>query len=122
VASAFTISLADAERALQRALTVYQDPELQIYFDPTQYQEAWNELDLMTVDGKSMRIDRLVELSDSLVILDYKLSIPKPNDSLYQKYSEQLSQYCTEVKRIYPHKVIKAILIDAQGQSLSLIH
>jgi ATP-dependent exoDNAse (exonuclease V) beta subunit len=76
----------------------------------------------MTVDGKSMRIDRLVELSDSLVILDYKLSIPKPNDSLYQKYSEQLSEYCTEVKRIYPHKVIKAILIDAQGQSLSLIH
>jgi ATP-dependent helicase/nuclease subunit A len=116
------ISLADAERALQRALTVYQDPELQIYFDPTQYQEAWNELDLMTVDGKSMRIDRLVELSDSLVILDYKLSIPKPNDSLYQKYSEQLSQYRNELQRIYPHKVIKAILIDAQGQSLPLIH
>ena len=122
VASAFMISLADAERALQRALTVYQDPELQIYFDPTQYQEAWNELDLMTVDGKSMRIDRLVELSDSLVILDYKLSIPKPNDSLYQKYSEQLSQYRNELQRIYPHRVIKAILIDAQGQSLPLIH
>jgi len=26
------------------------------------------------------------------------------------------------VQRIYPHKAIKAILIDAQGKSLPLIH
>jgi ATP-dependent helicase/nuclease subunit A len=122
IASAFMISLADAERALQRAITVYQAPELQTYFDPTQYQEAWNELDLVSIEGKSMRIDRLVELSDCLVILDYKLTLPKLDDLLYQQYTEQLTNYQVEVQRIYPHKAIKAILIDAQGKSLPLIH
>ena len=122
IASAFMISLADAERALQRAITVYQAPELQTYFDPTQYQEAWNELDLVSIEGKSMRIDRLVELSDCLVILDYKLTLPKLDDPLYQQYTEQLTNYQVEVQRIYPHKAIKAILIDAQGKSLPLIH
>lgn len=120
IARAFMITLADAQLALQRALTVYQSPQLQNYFDPKCYIEAWNELDLVTADGISMRIDRLVEFSEALVILDYKLTIPAPDELLYTKYSEQLANYRRELQRIYPHKPIKAILIDAQGQDLPL--
>jgi ATP-dependent helicase/nuclease subunit A len=120
IASAFMITLADAELALQRALMVYQSPQLQAYFDPKQYEEAWNELDLVTVDGRSMRIDRLVEFGNSLVILDYKLTIPKPDEEQYIKYTEQLTGYRSELQRIYPHKPIEAVLIDAEGRSLPL--
>lgn len=120
IASALMISLTDAQLALQRALMVYQSPQLQTYFDPKQYEQAWNELDLVTVDGKSMRVDRLVEFSDSLVILDYKLTIPAFGELLYEKYTAQLANYRRELQRIYPHKPIKAMLIDAQGQGLPL--
>lgn len=122
IASAFLITAKDAELTLQRALKVYQSTELQIYFDPSQYQEAWNELDLVSAEGKSMRIDRLIEFKDLLVILDYKLSIPKPSDPLYVHYTEQLGRYRTELQRIYPDKAIKTLLIDAQGQGVPIIH
>ena len=122
IASAFMITLADAELALQRALMVYQSPQLQAYFDPKQYEEAWNELDLVTVDGRSMRIDRLVGFGNSLVILDYKLTIPKPDEEQYIKYTEQLAGYRSELQRIYPHKPIEAVLIDAEGRSLPLTY
>jgi ATP-dependent helicase/nuclease subunit A len=101
---------------------VYQSPQLQAYFDPKQYEEAWNELDLVTVDGRSMRIDRLVEFGNSLVILDYKLTIPKPDEEQYIKYTEQLAGYRSELQRIYPHKPIEAVLIDAEGRSLPLTY
>lgn len=120
IASAFMITLADAQLALQRALTVYQSPQLQDYFDPKRYVDAWNELDLVTADGRSMRIDRLVEFDNALVILDYKLSIPRADEPLYKKYTMQLANYRNELQRIYLHKPIKAILIDAQGQGLHL--
>ena len=131
----FGIDEARATLALSRAKTVLQTDTLKPYLLDGGWIQAWNEIDvLMTADeNESMpdeqnkktihtRFDRLVEFADRLVILDYKLSIPKPNDSLYQKYSEQLSQYRNELQRIYPHKVIKAILIDAQGKSLPLIY
>ena len=109
--------MADAQRALQRALQVSQSQNLAAFFDPAHYLFAWNELDVMSADGKNLRIDRLVEFTNELVILDYKLSIPDQSEPLFCQYQKQLSNYLQALKPLYPHKPMRALLIDAQGHS-----
>ncbi len=117
LADLFGISVADAQRALQRALQVSQSQNLAAFFDPAHYLFAWNELDVMSADGKNLRIDRLVEFTNELVILDYKLSIPDQSEPLFCQYQKQLSNYLQALKPLYPHKPMRALLIDAQGHS-----
>ena len=112
------ITEADALKTLQRAQQVCDCKDLIQYFDPSLYIDAWNELDLINQEGKSLRVDRLVEFENELVILDYKLSIPDQNDPLYAQYQNQLSHYREALKPIHPSKSIKTLLIDSQGRNI----
>ena len=73
-------------------------------------------MDIASQEGKSYRMDRLVELDDHLAILDYKLTIPEVGSEKYEKYREQLKNYQKELARIIEDKPNKAYLISSKGE------
>jgi ATP-dependent helicase/nuclease subunit A len=98
---------------VQKVLTT---PELKPYLTSGEWVQAWNELDIASEEGKSYRMDRLVEFDDHLAILDYKLTIPEAGSEKYEKYRKQLQGYRDELARIRKDKPSKAYLISAQGK------
>ena len=130
----FGIDEARATLALSRAKTVLQTDALKPYLLDGEWIQAWNEIDvLMTADENESisdeqnkktihtRFDRLVEFADRLVILDYKLSLPKGGDRKSALYQKQLQQYATGLKRIRQDKPIEAYLVSAAGELLQLV-
>lgn len=110
------ISNESASKALDQATVVLNTQELQPYLIANQWVQAWNEIDVVSLDGKSFRLDRLVELEDHLAILDYKLTIPEVGSEAHNKYRAQLNNYKQELARIRPDKPAKAFLISARGE------
>jgi ATP-dependent helicase/nuclease subunit A len=98
---------------VQKVLTT---SELKPYLTSGEWVQAWNELDIASEEGKSYRMDRLVEFDDHLAILDYKLTIPEAGSEKYEKYRKQLQGYRDELARIRKDKPSKAYLISAQGK------
>jgi len=105
-----------AQEAYSAAVAVLSVPELQDCFMQESYVNAWNELDVFDSQGRAYRLDRLVELNDRLVILDYKLSIPSVQNDLHQGYVAQLQKYCSLVKSLRADKPIHACMVDPSGQ------
>ncbi|WP_370623162.1 UvrD-helicase domain-containing protein [Polynucleobacter sp. UK-Mo-2m-Kol15] len=105
-----------ASKALDQATTVLNTQELEQYLTANQWVQAWNEIDIVSLDGKSFRLDRLVEFGDHLAILDYKLTIPEVGSEAHNKYRAQLNNYKQELARIRPDKPAKAFLISARGE------
>ena len=110
------VNPAAAKKLLTHIQVVLNTPELQLYLSPGEWLQAWNELDIASEDGKSFRLDRLVEMGDHLAIIDYKLSIPKQDSEMYGKYLKQLQNYQKELKRIRPDKENRAYLISSGGK------
>ncbi|MFM1759709.1 MAG: hypothetical protein RLY75_979, partial [Pseudomonadota bacterium] len=110
------ISSESASKALDQATAVLNTQELQQYLTTNQWVQAWNEIDVVSLDGKSFRLDRLVEFGDHLAILDYKLTIPEVGSEAHTKYRAQLNNYKQELARIRPDKPAKAYLISAKGE------
>jgi ATP-dependent helicase/nuclease subunit A len=130
----FGIDEARATLALSRAKTVLQTDALKPYLLEGEWIQAWNEIDvLMTADASEStldeqnkktihtRFDRLVEFADRLVILDYKLSLPKEGDRKSTLYQKQLQQYASGLQRIRQDKPIEAYLVSAAGELLQLV-
>ena len=105
-----------AEKLIERVERVMSAKELKPYLYPDQWVAAWNELDIASEEGKSYRMDRLVEFDDHIAILDYKLTIPQVGSEKYEKYREQLQNYQKELTRIRKDKPNKAYLISAAGK------
>ena len=110
------VNQAVAKKLLTHTQVVLNTPELHLYLSSGKWLQAWNELDIASEDGKSFRLDRLVEMDDHLAIIDYKLSIPKQDSEMYDKYLKQLENYQKELKRIRPDKENKAYLISSGGK------
>ena len=89
------------------------------FFDPA-IQAAWEELDVADPNGRLLRIDRLIELPNELIILDYKLSIPEPSSDLFAKYDAQMSIYRECVSQLRPDKPVKSYLLGANGDVLEM--
>ena len=102
---------------VQKVLTT---PELKHYLTSGEWVQAWNELDIASEDGKSYRMDRLVEFDDHLAIIDYKLTIPEVGSEKYEKYRKQLQGYQAELKRIRKDKTNKAYLISSKGEMIEV--
>jgi ATP-dependent helicase/nuclease subunit A len=130
----FGIDEARATLALSRAKTVLQTDALKPYLLDGKWIQAWNEIDVLIPadENESMqdeqnkktihtRLDRLVEFADRLVILDYKLSLPKEGDSKTALYQKQLQQYASGLQRIRADKPIEAYLVSAAGELQRLV-
>ncbi len=110
------IDEAMARKLLTHVQAVMNSVELRPYLSSGEWVQAWNELDIANAQGKSFRLDRLVEFDDHLAILDYKLTIPEVGSEKHDKYRKQLQSYQAELKRIRPDKGNKAYLISASGK------
>jgi ATP-dependent helicase/nuclease subunit A len=130
----FGIDEVRAAQALLRAKTVLQTDALKPYLLDGEWIQAWNEIDVLMTDDESelildeqnkktihTRFDRLVEFADRLVILDYKLTLPKEGDSKTALYQKQLKQYATGLQRLRNDKPIEAYLVSAAGELLQLV-
>jgi ATP-dependent helicase/nuclease subunit A len=105
-----------AQKLQAHVQTVLDANELKPYLTEGKWLQAWNELDIVSQEGKSYRMDRLVEFDDHLAILDYKLSIPEAGSEKYKHYQAQLQNYQKELERIRQDKPSKAYLIAATGK------
>ena len=114
------VDQAHAQKLITRTKAVLEAPELKRYLTSGQWIQAWNELDIASEEGKSYRMDRLVELDDHLAIIDYKLTIPGIGTEKYEKYRKQLQGYQTELTRIRKDKPNKAFLISAEGKMVEV--
>lgn len=110
-----------AQKLIERVQLVINTPKLKPYLTDNQWVQAWNEIDIADKEGKSYRMDRLVEFDDHLAILDYKLTIPEEGDEKYEKYRKQLQGYRAELGRIRKDKTNKAFLISAKGDLKEII-
>ena len=105
-----------AKTLIARTSKVLETPELKRYLTSGEWLQAWNELDIASKDGKSYRMDRLVEFGDHLAVIDYKLTIPEVGSEKYEKYRKQLQGYQAELTRIRKDKPSKAYLISSKGE------
>ena len=110
------VDQAHAAKLLERTQKVLNTPELSQYLTSGQWIAAWNELDIASKEGKSYRMDRLVELEDHIAIIDYKLTIPEVGSEKYECYREKLQNYQAELSRIRGDKPNKAYLISSEGR------
>jgi ATP-dependent helicase/nuclease subunit A len=106
--------------ARQCALNVLNSPKTQNFFFNPAIQASWEELDVADSNGRLLRIDRLIELPDQLIILDYKLSIPGPASELFTQYDAQMKIYRECVAVLRPDKPIKSYLLGANGDVLEM--
>ena len=92
---------------------------LRRFYDPSQYVRAYNELPYCTESGEIRRIDRLVEFSDSVWVLDYKTRESVPPENLAQAaapYRSQLREYRAAMQQAYPDKAVHCALVFADAR------
>jgi ATP-dependent helicase/nuclease subunit A len=101
----------------QEALYTVRDPRLSFLFDPTQYQQAFNEVPIQYLEGDHLVygiIDRLIIENGMVYVIDYKThrraddgSLPRLSDS----YREQMRLYTNGVAKLWSGKTIKPFLL-----------
>jgi ATP-dependent helicase/nuclease subunit A len=109
-----------ANKLIAHVQKVLTTPELKHYLTSGEWVQAWNELDIASEQGKSYRMDRLVEFDEHLAIIDYKLTIPEVGSEKYEKYRKQLQGYQAELTRIRKDKTNKAYLISSKGEMVEV--
>jgi len=107
--------------ALKIVQQILEASHLQSYFYEGDIDGVWNEFELLDELGKLYRIDRLIEQPHQLVILDYKLSIPKEDHPFFMKYVEQLKKYRLLVQRMRSDKPVRSFLIDQHANVKEIV-
>lgn len=102
-------------RSEAKALT--EKPELAYLFNPSQYEQAFNEIPVL-VETESEYIngiiDRLVLNQDTIYIIDYKThSINTENilKEIADSYQLQMKKYRQSIKALYPDKNCKSMIL-----------
>lgn len=109
-----------AKEARRCALNVLSSAKTKHFFFDSEILASWEELDIANSDGRLLRIDRLIELPNELIVLDYKLSIPDPSNDLFSKYDAQMSTYKQCVAQLRPDKPVKSFLLGGNGDVLEM--
>ena len=120
LSSWLNVPASTVQEALRIANNILSSQSLKKFFDSNSYVQAWNELDLLDGKRRLFRIDRLVEFTDHLMILDYKLSIPRFDEELFKQYLAQISNYVSLVQGLRPDKVVKAGFVDQTGRLIEV--
>ena len=114
---------AELTRIEADARTLLARPHLARFFDPAQYLRAHNELALLDADGRTQRLDRVVEFDDAVWLIDYKTggdSLGLPDAHLAERHRPQLANYQTLLSGLYPGKPVHAALLLADGRMVNL--
>ena len=119
VAAELQLPFGDTELAQwwQETLAVREAPQLRDLFDATSYQQAWSEAPIQyDQDGCTVYgiIDRLVLREDEAIIVDYKTHRQAADgalEPLIEAYRPQLRHYADGVRRLWPERTIRALLL-----------
>jgi len=106
-----SIPSAEMDTLWQQAQHLLTSPQLARFFDAQHYRSACNEMPYVNASGELKRIDRLVEFSDEVWVLDYKtgeIADPAP-------YRAQMLEYRTAMQAIYAGKTVRCALLFADG-------
>ncbi len=107
----------DWHRAWAICQRILQAEHLRHFFDPNAYVRADNELSWVRADGKIGRIDRLVEFSTEIWILDYKTGHVETAES---RYAEQLLEYRDVIQHCLAGKPVRCALITHQAELVEM--
>lgn len=83
-------------------------PEVSPYFNSK--LKSRNESSILTDKGEILRPDKLVEIDDRLIILDYKSGMPKA------EYQIQLKEYKEQISKISKKEVVAYLLYLQSGE------
>ncbi|OAI79943.1 ATP-dependent exonuclease, partial [Ralstonia solanacearum] len=111
------ITDADAARAAEAVRRMLAAEALAHVFDPARFDVAHNEVELFSPDGALLRIDRLIERGDEVLVVDYKLRLLPVERAAY---ADQLRGYAAAVAPIYPGRAVRAGVATAQGEWIDL--
>ena len=126
IATHFELSASAAAMVAERASRMLSAPDLRRFFVPASYTAASNELELLSADGRLMRIDRLVEFAADgsgkaeVWVLDYKSQHQPSLADVLQADVEQLARYRRAVSALYPRHVVRSALIFGDGGWIEL--
>ena len=95
----FNITHTQAETVQQWLSHTLSKSEWQHLFDPKQYDEAVNEMSVMTSNGQVKRIDRWVRHADRLTVIDYKSDWEADHVAEYER---QLREYMGLLASVRP--------------------
>ncbi|WP_186301466.1 UvrD-helicase domain-containing protein [Denitromonas halophila] len=101
------------EAVRSAAEAILKAPDLQCFFDPAQFDQAYNEVEIIDDAGRLGRIDRLVLRGGDAWVIDYKSGHPEPQ--LMAKYRQQMQDYCRAVSAMFPACAARAMLVFSDG-------
>ncbi|BDW10873.1 hypothetical protein PSHI8_09550 [Polynucleobacter sp. SHI8] len=108
-------------KAIPIVQKILNTDHLKDYFYGHHIVAIWNELEMIGEGGVLFKIDRLVELENELVILDYKLTIPEESTEFFNKYHNQLKNYQALVKKLRQDKPVRAVLVDQHANVKEIV-
>jgi ATP-dependent helicase/nuclease subunit A len=121
-ARAFALPAPAAAEVLAIAACIVDSPDCAAFFDPGQLAWAGNEVPV-TLDGRVLRIDRLVALERDgqrvWWVLDYKLACRPGSDPALRA---QLQHYRDAVRALQPGEPVQAGFVTSRGQMVRLDH
>jgi ATP-dependent helicase/nuclease subunit A len=94
------------------AVAILSEPSLKPFFDPSACLRAHNEVEILTAEGRVVRIDRLVEFHNETWILDYKSA---QSAGGIDPHRAQLELYRTVVQGLRPDVRVRAGVIFADA-------
>ncbi|MBB1633894.1 exodeoxyribonuclease V subunit beta [Cupriavidus sp. UME77] len=112
-AQARTLWRDQAHAAVEGARLMLEAPALRPLLFPQGALSARNEVELYDARGRLLRIDRLVEFADRVVIIDYKLRL-LPQE--HAAYAQQLAGYVAAVRPMFPGRRVEAGVATADGE------
>jgi ATP-dependent helicase/nuclease subunit A len=106
-----------AEEAVAAVRAMLSAPQLAPLLFAADAVSARNEVELFDSRGRLLRIDRLVEFEDKVVVVDYKLRLlPQERAS----YRAQLARYVSAVGPMFPGKPVEAGVATADGEWIAM--
>jgi ATP-dependent helicase/nuclease subunit A len=115
--SATGVTQADATRTADAVRRMFSAETLMHVFDPACFDAAHNEIELFAPDGALLRIDRLIERGNDILVVDYKLRLLPVERAAY---ADQLRGYVAAISPMYPGRNVRAGVATAQGEWIDL--
>ncbi len=97
---------------------IMQSANMRRYVDPRYYKKAWNELSCSDGRGGVKRIDRVVEFSKEVYVIDFKSGNEIYGSDMQVKsdYQSQLLTYVTAMSKIFTNKNIIGLIVSLEGK------
>lgn len=105
------IPFGEMDALWQQAHQLLAAPQLARFFDSGQYTSACNEMPYVNARGELKRIDRLVEFSGEVWVLDYKLG----DSEDAARYRAQMEEYRAAMGAVYAGRKVRCALVFADG-------